>query len=253
MIDTHCHLFASYFDDIDEVIKRAKDAGVSMIIVNGCDQATNEEVLDLVARYDIVYGALGIQPDEVKKASWSDLDFIERHIDDDKIIAVGEIGLDYHYEGYDKELQLEFFRKQLGIAEKYRKPVIVHSRDSINDTYNILKETKLRGILHCYSGSVEMALKFVEKGFCLGIGGVCTFKNAKTIIKVIEKVPVEFLQLETDAPYLTPEPYRGKRNESCYLSYVLKKISEIKGCDETFVLEGIRTGFFRVFDKSNIL
>ena len=164
LVDTHCHIFREYYDDIDEVIARAKEAGLKAIIVNGVDRKSNEEVLELVKKYDIVYGALGIQPEEVENYCDDDILFIEEHINDDKIIAVGEIGLDYHYE-CDKELQKNVFLRQLEIARKYNKPVIIHSRDCINETYNILKDYNLKGIMHCYSGSVEMACMFNKIGF----------------------------------------------------------------------------------------
>ena len=248
LIDTHCHIFTEYFEDIDSVIERCNRHGVGMIIVNGTNRRDNEEVLELVKKYDIVYGALGIQPEEIDDYTEENLKFIEEHIDDDKILAVGEIGLDYHYE-CDKELQRELFKKQLNIAKKHNKPVIIHSRDCIMETYNILKETDVKGIMHCYSGSVEMAEKFIDLGFFLGIGGVSTFKNANKIIDVIKNIPLEYIVLETDAPYLSPEPYRGKRNEPCNVTVILKKICEIKGIDYKVASDITTRNVFRLFDK----
>ena len=249
LVDTHCHIFREYYDDIDEVIKRAYDNGVGAIIVNGYNMDTNREVLELISKYDIVYGALGIQPEEIYDYTDENLKFIEEHINDEKIVAVGEIGLDYHYE-CDKERQKELFKRQLEIAYKYNKPVIVHSRDSIQDTYDILKLSHIKGIMHCYSGSVEMAYEFVKIGFLLGIGGIATFKNAKRIVEVIKNIPLEYIVLETDCPYLAPVPYRGKRNEPFYITVILQKICEIKGlnCKE---VECIITGsVLRLFDKT---
>ncbi len=248
LVDTHCHIFNEYFEDIDGVIERCISNGVGMIIVNGTNRHDNEEVLKLVEKYDIVYGALGIQPEEIADYTEDNLRFIEEHIDDDKILAIGEIGLDYHYE-CDKELQRELFKKQLSIAKKHHKPVIVHSRDCIEETYNILKETGVRGIMHCYSGSVEMALKFVGLGFLLGIGGVSTFKNANRIVDVIKNISLEYIVLETDAPYLSPEPYRGKRNEPCNVSVILKRICEIKCIDYKEASDVTTRNVFRLFDK----
>ena len=243
LVDTHCHIFREYFDDIDSVIENCIYHGVGMIIVNGTNRHDNEEVLKLVKRYDIVYGALGIQPEEINDYTEDNLRFIEEHIDDDKILAVGEIGLDYHYE-CDKELQKELFKKQLDIAKRHNKPVIIHSRDCITETYNIVK-----GIMHCYSGSVEMAKEFVKIGFLLGIGGVSTFKNASKILDVIKNIPLEYIVLETDAPYLSPEPYRGKRNEPCNVSVILKKICEVKGIDYKDASDVTTRNVFRLFDK----
>ena len=246
-IDTHCHIVSEYYDDIDEVIKNAIDNGVLKIIINGYNMQSNREVLELVKKYDIVYGALGIQPEELYDYNDDSLKFIEEHINDEKIIAVGEIGLDYHYDT-DKELQKELFKRQLEIAYKYNKPVIIHSRDCIQETYNILKESKVKGTMHCYSGSKEMALEFIKIGFLIGIGGVSTFKNAKNIVDVIKYIPLEYIILETDSPYLTPEPYRGKRNEPMYIPIVAKRVAGIKGLDIKEIERTTTDNARRLFD-----
>lgn len=246
-IDTHCHIVSEYYDDIDEVIKNAIDNGVLKIIINGYNMQSNREVLELVKKYDIVYGALGIQPEELYDYNDDSLKFIEEHINDEKIIAVGEIGLDYHYDT-DKELQKELFKRQLEIAYKYNKPVIIHSRDCIQETYNILKESKVKGTMHCYSGSKEMALEFIKIGFLIGIGGVSTFKNAKNIVDVIKYIPLEYIILETDSPYLTPEPYRGKRNEPMYIPIVAKRVADIKGLDIKEIERTTTDNARRLFD-----
>ena len=177
------------------------------------------------------------------------LSFIRNHINDDKIIAVGEIGLDYHYE-CDKEKQKELFKRQIGIAKEFNKPIIVHSRDCIQETYNILKESHIKGIMHCYSGSVEMALEFNKIGFLLGIGGICTFKNASKIIDVIKNVDLEYIVLETDCPYLAPVPYRGTMNEPANLPVILQKICEVKGLDYKEVEKATTLNVLRLFDKN---
>lgn len=248
LIDTHCHLFSEYYDNIDEVVENAKNAGVSMIVVNGIDRKTNEEVLELVKKYDIVYGALGIQPESMETVSQDDFMFIEEHINDERIVAVGEIGLDYHYD-IDRDKQKEIFKRQLDIAKKYNKPVIVHSRDCIQETYNILKESDVKGIMHCYSGSVEMAREFCKIGFYLGIGGIATFKNAVKLIDVIKNIGMEYIVLETDSPYLSPEPYRGKRNEPANVSVILQKICEVKGLDYNESCSITTRNVLRLFDK----
>ena len=252
VVDTHCHIFLEYYSDIDEVIERAISNNVGMIIVNGCDMKSNKEVLKLVKKYDIVYGALGIQPEEINDFTDDNLMFIEEHINDEKILAVGEIGLDYHYD-IDKDKQKELFKRQLKIAYRNNKPVIVHSRDCIQETYNILKKSSVRGIMHCYSGSVEMAKEFNKIGFLLGIGGICTFKNANRIVEVIKNVDLEYIVLETDSPYLSPVPYRGKRNEPAYIPVILKKICEIKGLEYKEVEKVTTNNVFHLFDKKNKL
>ncbi len=246
-VDTHCHVVVDYYDDMDDVIERAMLHNVQRIIVNGYDMKSNREILNLVKRYDIVYGALGIQPEELEDYTEANLKFIEDHICDEKIVAVGEIGLDYHYD-IDKEKQKELFKKQLAIAYQYHKPVIVHSRDCIQETYDILKEVKVKGVLHCYSGSACMAMEFYKIGFLLGIGGVCTFKNARNIIDVIKSVPLEYIILETDSPYLTPEPFRGKRNEPAYIPIIAKRVAEVKGLDIKEIEETTTSNARRLFD-----
>ena len=248
LVDTHCHLFHEYYDSIDEILDKAKLNGIGAVIVNGTNREDNQEVLELVSKYDMVYGALGIQPEEVNDDYQEVLDVIEKHIHDDKIVAIGEIGLDYHYE-CDRELQKKVFRKQLELAQKYNKPVIIHSRDCIQETYDILKEYHVKGIMHCYSGSLEMAREFNKIGFCIGVGGISTFKNASKIVNVIKNIPLEYIVLETDSPYLSPEPFRGKRNEPANVKIIYKKICELKGLDEKEASDVIYSNILRLFDK----
>ena len=236
-IDTHCHITHDDYDDIDKLISDIKDSGISKIIVNGCDMKSNLEVLDLVNKYDIVYGAIGFHPTELDNYNDEDIEWLCNNINNDKIVAIGEIGLDYHYDNTDKEKQLKVFRKQLEVAKKYNKPVIVHARDAIQDTYDLLKEYKLTGSLHCFSGSLEMAREFTKLGYYLGIGGVCTYKNAKNIVNVIENIDLAYILLETDSPYLTPEPYRKEKNSSCFIPIIAKKIAEIKNVSLLKVVE----------------
>ena len=248
MVDTHCHLYSEYYDNIDEIIDKIKKSGVRAIIVNGCDMKSNLEVLDLVKKYDIVYGALGFHPTELDEFKDEDLIWLEEHINDDKIVAIGEIGLDYHYDNTDKNVQINIFKRQLEISKKYHKPVIVHSRDSIQDTYNILKESKFFGSIHCYSGSLEMAREFIKIGFKLGVGGIITFKNAKNIIDLINNIDLKYILLETDSPYLTPEPYRGEKNDSSYLIFILEKIAYLKGIDKNVINTTINNSVKELFD-----
>lgn len=248
MIDTHCHLYSEYYDNLDELIDKLKDNNIEAVIVNGCDMKSNKEILELTKKYDIVYGALGFHPTELDNVTDEELHWLEKHINDSKIVAVGEIGLDYHYDDTDKEKQKYFFEKQLEIAKKYNKPVIIHTRDSIQDTYNIVKDSKCKGSIHCYSGSLEMAKEFIKVGFCIGIGGIVTFKNAKNIIEVIKNIDEEYILLETDSPYLTPEPYRKYKNDSSYLKIILEKICSIKSKDFMELKEVTTNNAIRIFD-----
>lgn len=227
-IDTHCHVFKEYYDNIDEIVSKAKENGVNKIIVNGCDYKSNLEVLELVKKYDIIYGAIGFHPTELEGFDELYFSFLEENINNSKIVAVGEIGLDYHYDDTDKEKQKMVFKRQLDIAQKNNKPIIVHSRDSIGDTYNILKEYKLNGSIHCFSGSVEMAREFIKLGYLIGIGGIVTYKNAKTIKEVVKDIPFSYILLETDSPYLAPVPYRGSDNEPSYVPIIANEISVLK-------------------------
>ena len=231
-VDTHCHITGNDYSDIPFLIEKIRYSGGSKIIVNGTDMESNKEVLELVRKYDIVYGAIGFHPTELDKFSDDDLLWLDEHIDDEKIVALGEIGLDYHYDNTDREKEIDIFKKQLEIAKKHNKPVIVHTRDAIKDTYDILSEYKLKGSIHCFSGSLEMAREFIKLGYLIGVGGVVTFKNAKNIINVIENIDLEYILLETDAPYLTPEPFRKYKNDSSYIPVIAKKIADIKNVNE---------------------
>ena len=248
MIDTHCHIYNQYYDDISKLIDMIKLSGVSKIIVNGCDMSSNIEILSLVKKYDIVYGALGFHPTEDLDDLEEAIMFLKKHINDDKIVAVGEIGLDYHYEDTNKKKQIELFERQLKLASSVNKPVIVHSRDAIQDTYDMLSKFNLKGSIHAYSGSVEMANEFVKRGFLIGIGGVCTFKNAKNIIDVIEKLDLSYILLETDSPYLSPVPFRGQVNTPCNIPIIAKRIGEIKGISVSEVAAATTSNANQLFD-----
>lgn len=227
-IDTHCHIFSEYYDDIDKVISECRDNNIDKIIVNGSNIKSNIEVMELANKYDIVYAAIGFHPTELDDFKEEYFRFLEENINNSKVVAIGEIGLDYHYDNTDKEKQIMVFRRQLDIADKYNKPIIVHSRDSIQDTYNILKQYKVKGSIHCFSGSVEMAREFIKLGYKLGIGGIITYKNAKTIKEVVRDIDLSYILLETDSPYLTPSPYRGESNSPKYIPLIAEAIADIK-------------------------
>ena len=227
-IDTHCHIFSEYYDDIDKVISECRDNNIDKIIVNGSNIKSNIEVMELANKYDIVYAAIGFHPTELDDFKEKYFRFLEENINNSKVVAIGEIGLDYHYDNADKEKQIMVFRRQLDIADKYNKPIIVHSRDSIQDTYNILKQYKVKGSIHCFSGSVEMAREFIKLGYKLGIGGIITYKNAKTIKEVVRDIDLSYILLETDSPYLTPSPYRGESNSPKYIPLIAEAIADIK-------------------------
>ena len=248
MIDTHCHIFSEYYDNIPELLKSVKESGVDKIIVNGCDMKSNLEVLELVKKYDMVYGAIGFHPTEEIDNLDEAMDFLNQHVNDDKIVAIGEIGLDYHYDDYDKNFQKELFKRQLDIASTNNKPVIIHTRDAIKDTYDILSMFHLKGSIHAYSGSLDMAKLFIKLGYYIGIGGVLTFKNAKNIVDVIKNIDLEYILLETDSPYLSPEPFRGKLNSPSNIPIIVNKICEFKEIDFSFVSKVTTDNANRLFD-----
>lgn len=247
-VDVHCHLDSNYYNDIDKIIDNAKMNNVNRLIFNGCNKKSNNVVIDLINKYDSVYGAVGYHPTELDLVCDSDYDLLEDLIRNKKIVAIGEIGLDYHYPDTDKDRQKYAFRRQLEIAEKYNLPVIIHSRDAIMDTYNIICEYNIKGVIHCFSGSVEMARKFIQRGFFISIGGIVTFKNANNIIKVINDIDLSYILLETDSPYLTPEPFRKNVNEPMYIPVIASKIASIKGISVDEVRDRTTCNSCELFD-----
>ena len=246
-IDTHCHLFLEYYDDIDGILDKIKAAGISKVINNGTGKDSNIEVLDSIAKYDFVYGAIGIHPEEVDNYSDEDIDFIIQHLNDKKVVAIGEIGLDYHYGKENRDKQIELFEKQLEIAEKYNKPVIIHSRDATLDTIECLKKYKVRGTMHSFSGSYETAMIYIKMGLMLGINGVVTFKNCN-LIDVVKKVGINNIVLETDSPYLTPTPFRGQRNDSSHIIDIAKFLSDNCNLSMDEISEITNNNVKRTFD-----
>ncbi len=246
LCDTHCHLFKDYYEDIDEVLKLARENQVNRFIVAGCDKNSNLEILDLIKREN-VYGCLGIHPEEVNRYQVEELKFIEDSLKYEKIIAIGEIGLDYHYDKENKEKQMKLFASQLKLAETYQIPVVIHSREATNDTIEILKKYKVKGVIHSFSGSLEIARLYIKMGFLLGINGVITFKNSH-LKEVIEKIDLSFIVLETDSPYLTPVPYRGKQNNPSYIKLIAEYICDLKHISMEELTNITNQNIKRVFD-----
>ncbi len=225
--DSHCHLYQEYYDDLDTVIKESTLNKVNCYINDGCDQKSNAEVLKLVNIYDNMYGTLGIHPENVEDYTEEDLKFIEDNLNNPKIVAIGEIGLDYHYSKENKDEQIKLLELQLQMAEKYNMPVVIHSREATLDTLTILKKYSVKGVIHSFSGSLETAKEYLKIGYLLGVNGVITFKNAN-IKDVIKEIPLDKIILETDAPYLTPEPFRGHKNSPAHILDIAKFVAELK-------------------------
>ena len=232
IFDTHAHYDDSRFDeDRDELLSSLSEKGVSHIINCGCDFKSSLTTLALAEKYDFIYAASGVHAHEAEEATEEDLQKISELYKNEKVVAVGEIGLDYHYDFSPRERQIEVFERQIKLANELDLPVIVHDREAHEDTMKLLKKYRPKGVVHCFSGSAESAKEIVKLGMYIGIGGAVTFKNAKKPVGVVEYLPLDRLLLETDAPYMTPVPFRGKRCDSAHIAYTAEKIAEIKGID----------------------
>ncbi|MEC0276647.1 MULTISPECIES: TatD family hydrolase [Peribacillus] len=232
LFDTHVHVNAEQFnEDLEDVIERAKEAGVDNMVVVGFDRPTIIRAMELIETYDFMYAAVGWHPVDAIDMTEDDLQWIEELSNHPKVVAIGEMGLDYHWDKSPKDVQMEVFRKQIRLAKKVGLPIIIHNREATADIVNILKEeeaSRVGGIMHCFSGSAETALECVNMNFYISLGGPVTFKNAKKPKEVAAAVPLDRLLIETDCPYLAPHPYRGKRNEPSYVKLVAEQIAEIK-------------------------
>ena len=225
-IDTHCHLSVEDYDDIDLVIKENKSVGVEKIIISGCSKDAILESLALAEKYENVYVTIGYHPSEVKYVNDALLDELRLQLSHYKVVGLGEIGLDYYYGKETRNEQLILFEKQLKIAEELGIVVVIHSRDATQDTIDCLKKYNVKGVIHCFSGSVETAKIYVGMGYKIGIGGVVTFKNSK-LYEVVQSVGLNNIVLETDSPYLAPVPFRGQKNSSKYIPIIAECVSKI--------------------------
>ncbi len=244
LIDTHAHL--SKEDDIKKVIQNAKKEGVNYIILGGCDKKSNFENIDIALKYENVYASVGFHPEFANYICDKDINELEKLIQEtSKVVAIGEIGLDYHYGKENRLLQIELFEKQMSFAEKLKIPVIIHTRDAIMETYEILKKYNVKGIIHCFSGSYEMAKKFISLGYKLGIGGILTFKNS-SLKDVINNISLDDIVFETDSPYLSPR--RGEVNEPKNVRIVAEFLADIKNVSVSEVERITTENVVRLFD-----
>ena len=241
LIDTHAHLDDARFDgDRDAVIARARDAGVGAFVSIGCDLATSRAAVELADRYPFVYATVGVHPHEAKQIGDSWYDDLRRLAQHKKVVAYGEIGLDYHYNHSPPRLQRERFREQIVLAKDLRLPIVIHTREAQADTIAILKEENagdVGGVFHCFSGDASLAKDALDLGFLLSFSGVITFQNATTLRDIVKTVPRDRILVETDCPYLTPAPHRGQRNEPAYVRLVAEKIAVLQGMTTDEVAE----------------
>ncbi|OAJ72804.1 hydrolase TatD [Brevibacillus sp. SKDU10] len=233
LFDTHAHLNAEQFDeDRDEVIARAKENGVSTIVNVGFNRETIPTTMELAEKYDFIYAVVGWHPQDAITMKEQDLEWLEELSKHPKVVGLGEMGLDYYWDTSPRDVQAEVFRKQIRLARKLQMPIIIHDRDAHQDIIDILREEKageVGGIMHCFSGSYELAKMALDMNFYISFGGPLTFKNAKRPKEVAAKIPLERILIETDCPYLTPHPFRGKRNESAYVKFVAEEMAQIHG------------------------
>ena len=252
MIDSHCHINDNlYKENPEEYIKNAENSGVFQFLVVGFDKASSVDAVNISKQFNGCYAAVGIHPSDIKKRKENDLEEIRKLAKEEKVIAIGEIGLDYYWDKDEalKAEQRKYFIEQIKIANELDLPISIHCREAIDDCLQILKENPVKnaGIMHCFAGSVESAKEFIKLGFLLGFGGTVTFKNAVRPKEVVASVPSDSYVLETDAPYLTPDPYRGKENHSKYLYLIRNKIAELRGISPEQVEKETNENFKRVF------
>ncbi len=230
--NTHTHLNSDeLYEKREELIQHALDNQVKNIVVAGYDLKSSQRAVKIANEYSFIYATVGISPNDCLHTTDDELKEIEVLLQDPRVVALGEIGLDYYWDDVPRDKQKEIFIKQIQIAKKYNKPIVIHARDAYEDTYDILKQAAHRGIMHCYSGSVEMAKRYIDIGFYISLAGPVTFKNAKVPKEVAIKIGIDHLMIETDCPYLTPHPFRGKLNEPANVVYIAQEIAKLKNME----------------------
>ena len=256
IIDTHCHLNEPCYDnDRDLIIKHFEENNIQSAFVVGTYLETCQSAIELTEKYNNIFAIVGMYPENAHLYNKQFEEYLESLLSNPKVVAVGEIGLDFHTEGYNQQLQEEIFARQIRLAHKYNLPLSIHTRDAFERTLAVLKENReflTGGVIHCFSGSPEIAKEFIKLGFKLGFGGVCTFKNAKKTVDTLKAVNVKDILIETDAPYLAPMPHRGERNEPKYINLVLDKIAEIKVMNKKELEQQILDNTIKTFGRCKI-
>jgi TatD DNase family protein len=247
LIDTHCHLERKEYKDLDTLLSGIFSTDVKIVIVSGYDVESSIQAVSLAHNYNNVYATVGFHPSDCKNLIESDYDYFNTWLKDEKVVGVGEIGLDYYYGEDNKDDQKQRFKRQIEIASKYKKPIIVHNRNASEDVYNILKNSNAKGIIHCFNDDINMANKLIDLGFFLSIGGILTFKNSN-LKNVIKDINIHNIVLETDSPYLSPEPFRGMQNSPINVQIVANEIARIKGIEYSEVASITTSNAFRLFD-----
>ncbi len=249
IFDTHAHYDDKSFDeDRAEVLKMLPKNNVFAVVNAGADIESSVKSIEISKEYDYVYASVGIHPENIPDDKSDYMKILEDLLKNEKVVAIGEIGLDYHYTKDNKADQIELFENQINLAVNHDLPIMVHDREAHGDTMDLLKKHNPKGIVHCFSGSVEMAKEVIKLGMYIGIGGLITFKNAKTAVNVVENIPLSSIVLETDAPYMTPVPFRGTRCNSSHIKYTAEKIAEIKKIDVNEVLKITKENALKLFN-----
>lgn len=249
IFDTHAHYDDKSFDeDRSEVLNMLPQSNVFAVVNAGADIESSVKSIEISKEYDYVYASVGIHPENIPDEKCDYISILEDLSKNEKVVAIGEIGLDYHYTKDNKAKQMELFENQINLAVNHNLPIMVHDREAHGDTMDLLKKHTPNGIVHCFSGSVEMAKEVIKLGMYIGIGGLITFKNAKTAVSVVENIPLSSIVLETDAPYMTPVPFRGTRCNSSHIKYTAEKIAEIKNMDVNEVLKITKENALKVFN-----
>lgn len=252
LFDTHAHLDDSRFnEDRDIIIKKLKEEGITFVVNPGADVPSSLRAIELSKKHDFIYSAVGVHPHDVKDMDNETIDVLKSLAKNEKVVAIGEIGLDYYYDNSPRDLQKKWFKEQILLANELKLPIIIHDRDAHQDTFDIIKENKnddIGCVLHCFSGSLELAREYVKMGCLISIAGPVTFKNNKKTAEVVKEIPLEYLLIETDSPYLTPDPHRGKRNDPSYVRYVAEKIAIEKGISYEKVCEATMENAKRFFN-----
>lgn len=255
IFETHAHYDDAKFDeDREELLEKVHNSGVNSIVNVGASINSTKQTIELAKTHDYIYAAVGVHPSDIADLNEDTFAWLKEQTKYEKTIAIGEIGLDYYWdkESEVQEKQRYWFRRQMDLARETNLPIIIHSRDAAEDTMKVMKEAnahELKGVVHCYSYSKEIAQEFIKMGYYIGVGGVVTFKNARKLVETVEAIPLEKILLETDCPYMAPEPNRGKRNDSSNIQYVIKKIAEIKGISEEEVERITEQNAYSLFTK----
>lgn len=251
LFDTHCHLYdAAYDADRPAVLERARASGVGRMLCPATDRQSSEVCVELARHYDGIYAAVGIHPQEAGRVQPGDIEAIRRMAEQEpSVVAIGEVGLDYHYDTPARDMQKEIFIEMIGLARDLDLPIDIHDREAHGDTMEILRQygKGLRGVFHCYSGSLEMTTELIRMGFYFGFTGTVVFPNSKRAKQVASRIPMERILIETDSPYLTPPPYRGRRNEPAYVRYVAEEIARLRGLDVEYVTSQTTANGLQVF------